>query len=143
MSRETKKITIGEENYEFGHWTPDFALSMLTRLIKMVGEPVARMIVGAGEVAKEKGSMDAEMNEGDTAKIVGEMIGSLGMRLTEDEVRKFFRDAQEQMLVKGQPTKPIYDAHYAGRIGHLMKVTKAQLEHQFSDFLEFLPALKS
>lgn len=143
MSRELKEITIGEENYTLGQWEPDFALKMLTRFIKMAGEPMAKMIIESGKLVEEAGGLDEEVSDAKMSSVVGSMLVSLGSRLDEDEVVKFFADAQEQILCKGKPTKSIYKAHFAGRIGHLMLVTKAQMQHQFSDFLELLPALKS
>lgn len=137
MAREIKDVTIGEHKYTFGHWDPDHGLSMFTRLIKMVGEPLAKVLVGASEVAAKGGGLDADIKEEDYAVVVGDLMSSLGMRLQEDEVKTFFRDAQRQLTCDGK--QPTYEVHYAGRIGHLMLVTKAQCQHQFSDFLELLP----
>lgn len=144
MSRDMLEKQIGDHKYTFGCWDPDFALDMFTRFIKMAGEPMAKAIIGATKVASEaEEGLDKEMNEGDMAQIMGEAMASLSMRLNKDEVKSFFRDAQEQILVDGKQAKEVYKVHYAGRIGHLMLVTKEQMRHQFADFLELLPALRS
>ena len=133
--RKPKDVKIGEHTYTFGYWGPDEALGRLTKLIKICGEPIARIIVGATSGAKESGKgLDAELDE---AKVIGDAISGLALKLNEVEVKAFFRECQDQMLCDNRQIE--YKTHYMGRPGHLVKVTIQQLRHQYSDFLELMP----
>jgi len=123
---------IDDKTYTFHYWEPEKALERLTKLIKLVGEPAAKLMIGAAKQKQEGGSiMDMDMN------IASDAIGSLAMRLGESEVKGFIIECQDQLLCNNGPIH--FNQHYKGKIGHLMKVTLAQVRFQFADFLEYLP----
>ena len=144
MARENKELEIGTEKYTLTHWDPDHAMSMLVRFIKLAGEPLAKMIVGAVDVAKEsEEGMDKELTSADQAQFMSDALGSLALRLNEGDVKTFFRDAQKGVISKDGKLSDsgVYMVHFTGRPGQLMKLTMENMRHQFQDFLELLPGL--
>lgn len=138
--KEPSIVPIGDHKYEFRNWEPELGLRMLTRLIKLVGEPAAKAIIGLKNEADKTGKgLDGEIPEGMDAMIGGEVIASLAKNLDEEDVIKFVRESMTEAFVDGKPLAGQYKAHFLGRPGLLLKVVKAQLQHQLSDFLELLP----
>ncbi len=135
--RKSTDLKLKDETYTFGQWETDLGLSMLTRLIKLVGEPLAKIIIGSAGAEEGKSGLDTDIGD---AAFVADAIAGLALRLDEDMVKTFFRDAMEQAICNGQPID--YDNQFRGRIGLLMKVTFHQVRHQFSDFLEFAPVIR-
>jgi hypothetical protein len=134
MSRELGESTIDGKKYQASHWPVDKATKMLAKLIKILGEPLAMVIMGASENKPEGGSvLDVSMNDVNMDAI-GTAIKGLASRLDEDEVVKIFRDCLESgVLCEGK--KFDYNTHFMGRIGHMMRVMIFVLKHQYQDFL--------
>lgn len=138
--KEPTQKTIGEHSFEFRNWNPEHGLRMLTRLIKICGEPAARAIITIGETAQqsEKG-LDAEVDNAAKMKMASAAISSLAMNLDEDNVVQFVNDCFQEAYWKGKPLASVKDVVFVGRPGLQLKVVQAQLQHQLSDFLELLP----
>lgn len=141
--RKIEELKIGDETYLFGHWDPEHALRMFTRLVKLIGEPMARILIGVTNETKKKGGLDKEISEEEQLALVGPAITSLAARLDEDEVVSFFKDAQEQVKCGGVEVRNEFKHHYTGKLGAMMTVTIHQVRFQFKDFLGLLPVLKS
>lgn len=133
MRKISEKVIDGKK-YMIGHWPVDTQLTMMTRLIKLLGEPLAMIIMG-GEGSK-KSILDVKLD----GSVIGPAISALSLRLHEDEVKQMFRDAVSGVKCDGKDIE--FNTHFMGRIMHLMKVATFCLRHQYQDFLEELPALK-
>lgn len=137
--REMGKSEIDGEKYQVGDWPVDKATGMLTKLVKLLGEPIAMVLLGAIKDQKEGESlmdMDVEKLKGD---VIASAFKGLASRLDEREVQQMFREFTTDILHSGK--KVDYDAHFMGRIGHLFRVSVFVLRHQYSDFLGGNPAL--
>lgn len=143
--RKTSTKSIDGHKYEVGHWDIDKQLGVMTRLIKLLGEPLARTLMGAVSEAN-KSEKNAGKKVGmkdlldmDLSKHLNEAVSALIMRLNEDEVKQLLRDVTTDLLCDNKPV--VYDTHFMGRIGHLLKVAVFCIRHQYSDFLDVLPGL--
>jgi len=124
---------IGGHNYSVGYWDVDTSTATLTRLFKILGEPLGKVLLGALE-GKEEGQslLDVKLDE-NQGKFLSEAISGLSMRLNEDEVKNLLRQCCKQLLCDGKQID--YNTHFMGKIGHLFKVCLFVLRHQYSDFL--------
>ena len=145
MSENQAKMKMGEftidgVKYQCGTWDIDTATDTLTRLVKLLGEPLVMVLMGAVDSQKSKGgsgSISGLLNT-DIEDIKTEAIASafkgLSMRLNEDEVKQLLRQCcGQQLLANGKQV--VYDEHFMGRIGLLLKCTMQVLRHQYRDFL--------
>ena len=128
-----KEVTIDGKKYSFGYWDVDTSTEYLTKLIKLLGEPLAMILLGAVD-KKEEGQSLMDI---DTSQIKGDAIAAafkgLASRLSEDEVKQIMRQCANGVLCDGK--KIDYNSHFMGKIGHLFRVALANLKHQYSDFL--------
>ena len=104
-------------------------LAIFTRLIKLVGKPFAAL--------SNSGGLDAEVS----AKLLGLALEALAENLDEEVVQKTIKDLMKSAIVNGQQASKIFDVHFAGRMGHMMKVLVFILEVQYKDFLDGLGGL--
>ena len=109
---------------------PDKALKILTRLVKVVGEPLA--------VFAEAGGLEAAV----TGDLIKKAVQSLGEKLDEDDVVKTVMELMDCVIIGGKQGKAVFNVHFAGNLGHLFKVLAAVLEVQFGDFLGEIVALR-
>ena len=137
--REMGQSEIDGKKYQVGHWPVDKATGMLTRLVKLLGEPLAMVLLGAINEKKDGSSVldvDVKNLKGDA---IAAAFKGLATRLDETEVKKMFREFTVDILCDGK--KVDYDAHFMGQIGHLFRVSVFVLRHQYQDFLAASPAL--
>lgn len=131
------EFTIGDEKYQCGTWDVDTATDTLTKLVKLLGEPLVMVLMGAVESTKDKeGGLKALMNTDiDDLKTesIAKAFNGLAMRLNEKEVKDVLRLCTSQMLCNGKQIE--YNTHFMGRIGLLMRVAMQVLRHQYRDFL--------
>lgn len=135
--RKTSTSTIDGQKYEVGHWTVDKQIGIMTRLIKLLGEPLAMTFMGAMSGGKKdvKSILETDMTKG-----IGEAVRSLVLRLNEEEVKSLLREiATDSIICDNKPFD--YNTHFMGRIGHLLKVVMFSVRHQYADFLDVLPGL--
>lgn len=128
MARETIIKTIDEHKYEFYQFGAIQAVKVLTRLLKIIGEPIGMAITGVGK--KSKSILDQEIDK----DALGKAIRALTERLDDNEVLSLINALMEQVLCDGK--RIIFDTHFKGRIGHMFKVVKEAIEAQYSDFFE-------
>ena len=145
--REPTKATIGEIEYCVTPLNPIKGAKTLTRLLKIVGEPLAKIIKNA-KPSKDGGSiLDLEI-EGD---VLGIALEALVGKLEENEVERLLKDLLNSNHVTFSADGEEFlkmadiDAHFAGIGGGLMnmfKLLKVSLEANYSDFFGGLAALK-
>lgn len=137
MKKLSSKL-IDNHKYEVGHWALDKQIDVMVKLIKLLGEPVAHLIMGA---LQQKGSMKDVLNSQMSSQINSEAIKAFTSRLNETEIKQLLKECTEGLLCDGKQIS--YDVHFMGRIFHLLKVALFCIRHQYQDFLEGLPDLKS
>lgn len=112
-------VVIGEENYCITLFSPTKALKLLTRLTKMVGEPMAVMAAtadGKSPLELLPQAVKALMERMDDEGAVISLITNLLECVTKDK-------------------KAInIDLEFQGRLGDMMKLLSKVVEVQFEDF---------
>lgn len=124
---QLEKKTIEGQVYEFSKFGAKQALRMLTRLTKIVGEPLAI----AASAAKGDGEfLDRKVDP----QVIGKAVHALVTKLDENEVIDICEElAANGVLCNGKQI--IFDKHYEN-LGLLFKVLQAGLEVQYGNFLE-------
>ena len=108
-------------------FTATKSMDTLTRLLKVIGSPMAVMI-GAGA--------DAQVN----ADLLSKAILALTQGLSSDRAMSdMAKDLLETTRCDGKQI--LFDTHFAGRIGHLFRVLAMVIEVQWKDFFSDLTAL--
>lgn len=121
--------------YEFQIFGAKHALKTLTKLTKIIGEPLTLAFTALGVGDKDnkgKGLLDRKID----GVMLGVAVKALTTRMDEDEVLDLIEElaGKDNLLCDGK--KVIFDSHYEGKLGHLMRVVGAALEVQYGDFLE-------
>lgn len=141
MARELVQRKVDGSLYEFEQFGATHSLKILTKLTKLIGEPLTlaftAMLDGEKKLGAEveapatkKSILDRKIN----GKMLGEAVKALVDKLDEDEVLSLVQQlCAQSLLCDGK--KIIFDSHYEGRLGHLFKVLGAALEVQYGDFL--------
>jgi hypothetical protein len=119
---ETREID--GHNYEFYQLGAVKSLKILTRILKIIGEPIG-LITGEATV---KDFLKTELN----SDILGKALKALTDKLDEELVVNTIKELLEPVLCDGKRIQ--FDLHFQGRIGHLLKVVKAALEVNYKDF---------
>lgn len=132
---------IDGKTYSFGYWDVDTSTEYLAKLIKLLGEPIARVMLGVVE-KKEAGQsiLDVDTKNLNTEAVASAFQG-LALRLNEEEVKDLVRQCTRGILCDGK--KIDYQSHFLGKIGHMMRVCLANLKHQYADFLAASPGGES
>lgn len=137
--RKTTEVTIDNAKYTIGHWHIDKQTDTLVKLIKLLGEPLVYMMVGA---KKPQDAVQSFIDREIDVDGIGKAVAALTLRLGEADVKALLRDmVTDQVLCDGKQFD--YNTHFMGRLGHLMKVAVAVVRHQYADFLDVLPVLSS
>lgn len=143
--RKMHEKEIDGVQYSMYEMNPFKSAPLLTRILKLLGNPLAKMIQGAKQ--KEGGSfLDADIS-GD---LMGEAIKELTERLNEKDVNKLMQDLLVKDLITFQtedmdaPKKIVNIENHFGKFGllHLFKVVRFSLEVNFGDFFGGLAELK-
>lgn len=137
--RELAKIEIDNHTYEFSQFTTTESLRTLTKLTKILGEPMILAISSIFKGSKEKltaedvkrSLLDREIN----TDVLAQAVRVLMEKMDEDEViglvKKLVTDRTSCDM------KPInFDTHFMGELGHLVKVVKAALVVQYGNFFD-------
>lgn len=99
------------------------ATKLLVKLGKMLGPAFAA-------IARGEGGIDREI---DGALFAG-AVSALFASADPDEVDAILKELAEVTLADGKGLRPIYDIHFAGKIGRLMKWAAFALQVQYEDF---------
>lgn len=116
-----KELTIDGEDYKIHMLPPSRAFKLAVRLTKFIGEPVAAMAASAGDGEK-------------VAAVLPAAIKSLMNNLDEDGTLSLIQQLLESVTQKNKQLN--FEHHFAGRLGHMLKLTTKVVEVQFSDFFE-------
>lgn len=139
---------IDGQTYEIWHLPTEQAIKMLTKLTRIVGEPIGKAVSG---LKSDNGSiLEADVD----FDFIGEAIGILTNKLDEDEILGIVKTMLAYVNKKNEKSGFVgvsLEIDFQGKIMHLLNVIRAALEHNFSDFFagikfslkEVLPALKS
>lgn len=127
--------TIGEFDYVIHVMTPTISIKLLTKIMKLLGEPFAEM---AGAARSAKGKDEAKQK---AAAMLPAAVKALCNRMDEDEVVALIKQLMKTAHINNQPVQ--FERHFQGRLGHLMKVIWIVLEVQYEDFLTALTDLMS
>lgn len=135
MARELIKKIIDGSEYEFQQFGAKQSLKLLTRVLKIIGEPMALSVEafeGEGKLLDRKIS----------GKGLALAAKALTERLDQDEVVDLLTQfcSHPACLCDGKQVE--FNTHYEGRLGHLFKVFQAALEVQYQDFFGALSELR-
>lgn len=135
--REPQRHTIGDVQYSITPMSPIKASKLLTKLLKLLGEPLAKL----AESKKAGVSiMDQEVN----GELISQALGALTDKLDENEMEAVLRrifhgelityceGGDEKWHKMGDP-----DGHFSrhGGMSAMFKLAKVVLEVNYSDFL--------
>ena len=131
--RELVTERIDDNEYEFLQIPVKQSLRILTRLLKLVGEPMGQ---AAGAFGNGTGGniLDREIN----FDLLGKAMGALTEKLDEDLVVNTISELLEHVNVKndgGCFVRMDMELFFGRRIGHLLKVVRKTLEVNYADFL--------
>lgn len=128
MSQLDAKVeTIDGATYEVRMLPATRAQKLLVRLGGMLGPAFAKLA----------GSADGQNEEVD-AEAFGAAVTALFASADEASVDSVLKELAAVTLVDGKALAPIYDVHFAGRIGTLFKWATFALRVQFADFFDAL-----
>lgn len=123
-----KDFTIDGISYRIQMLPAEQGMKILTRLLKMVGEPLAELI-------KVQGQRDKIF------EILPMAIKTLVMKLDDDEVLQLAKELTS-CVIKGNTSATLdreFNLYFRGKYGHLMKVLLEVVKYNYSDFLDVLP----
>ena len=143
--RKPHERDIDGVSYVMYEMNPFKSSALLTRLIKLLGKPIASLIAG---IEKKEGESILEGNLDE--KLIGLAVEELSIRLNEKEVEKLMKDLMPAGLItykteEMEEHKKIsnLDNHFGKfNLLHLFKVVKFALEVNFGDFFGGLAELK-
>lgn len=125
-----KSVTVDGVNYEIGRMPTSKAITLLTRLIKISGAPLARAFKtdGGGETSPVASLADAHLE-----KFIGPMIEGISERLDENMVLSLLKELISYVGAQGGQQIQ-FELHFQGRIFHLLKVAAEVLKYNYADF---------
>jgi len=112
--------------YQVNMWHPDKAMLNLAWVVKLVGEPVITILVQVDSLKELMDKVDSE--------VLVPAIKSLITQINEKEFVEKVNSFTEEMLCDGKPV--VYETHFLGYPGHLMKVIYFVLKAQYADFFD-------
>ncbi len=118
--------SIAGRKYEFQKFGAKKSVKLLTRLLKLVGEPLSIAVGATGGGKLFESNLDP--------KILSSAVRVLVDKLDEDEVLDLIEEftANDNVLCDG--VRVNFDNHYEGKLPELFKVLAAALEVQYGNF---------
>lgn len=151
MAKTPKTYRIGDTEYAFYPMSPERSIKMLTRLTKVLGEPLVRVLAGVvtsqgeGEDQSKPATDDRNLlmdslKRESAREAITEAVSTLASRLDEDQVVDTIKTLISSAEIKrpgDNGTRRInFEADYAGRIGELMMATRYAIEAEYGDFFD-------
>ena len=130
MPKELIEKTIDGETYQIGQATTSKQLVLLTRLNRLILEPLGSL-AGSAEKFTDLENMQLDIKAATAA---------LAKNLDEKIVLATVKELLEVVIYNGQVVG--FDVHFQGRLGHMFKVVYAVLEAQYADFFEGLSGFR-
>ena len=116
-------VVIGENTYEIQHFMPKKAISILTRLLNILG----------GGVVGLDGGIDK-----DVLSALPKVIGELFARMDETKVNKLIDDMMSDVFLGIQPVQ--WEIQFQGKLEDLFELLSHVMRVQYSGFLDKLAA---
>ena len=144
-----QEFEVDDVKYQTLHMPTLKSLKILTRLQKILSEPVGKAI-SAFKIDNNQGQEKKENEENEEKKekgffdqnikmdFLGEAVTALGERLDEDVVVSTIKEILVSVEYKnesGKYAKVDFDFHFLGKIGRLYKVVWNVLKINYEDFL--------
>lgn len=127
-----KEYTIDGIQYTIQMLPAEQGLKVCSRLLKLIGEPLAELIKVQGDKTK-------------IFEVLPLAIKSLIQNLHEEEVVALAKTLCSCVSKAGTSANldREFNLYFRGRYGHLFKILKEVVEYNFSDFLDVLPLAKT
>lgn len=128
METTTKDLVIDDVNYKIHLFAAEQGLKVLTKLIKLVGEPIMELAKGGADQAE-------------IMKNLGGAIRSLAGRLNEEEVVSLMKLLMGKVTVDGEGGNTLdkkFNTYFQGKIGLMFKISVEVVNHNYADFLDVL-----
>lgn len=122
----TRKVEVDGVTYTLQKFTARKGLGMLTRLFKLIGEPMSAFAA----------AMDKDIGE-----VIPQAVKALVERMDETATITLIEDILKGVTIGGGSQQPTLDTHFQGELGHLFKLLMKALEFQYGDFLSALAAV--
>ena len=137
MSQDTPHTKrIGQHEYQVYMLPPLDAMDLLVDLSKVAG-PTLGKLVDAVKGAFGEGGIESVMDI-DTSDLSGDMISGaiaeLVDRLDKRMLRELIGTLSNKTLMDGKRLNAVFDAHFAGHLGEMMRWIVFALEVQYRDF---------
>jgi hypothetical protein len=128
MGNKYYEHIIDNEKYIFYMLKPRISLSLLTKLIKIIGPGIGKAFPSS---IKAKDILETDID-------IGSLFHELSNKIDEKEVQEIIDILFSQVMHSGEGELlkgMAYDNLFSGRIKHLLKVVLKALEVQYNDFL--------
>lgn len=136
--------TIDGRLYQFHQLSPKESLRTLTRLYKILGQPIAMGMAAfmGTQQEKSKQKKGADPLKGLDTDMLTRAVAVMAEKMDEDVVINLIENlcASDHCLCDGVRVTTL--EHYSGELGHMFKVLAAALEVQYGNFLGVLLDLK-
>ena len=134
-----QEVVINGHKVFFGDWPTEKSVSILTWMARSFGGAIGAF-VAVGAATEGKADKEDELSES-IERVLAPAIDGIFTKLDDADVNYRLQQivADSDLLVDGQQV--VYNQFYSKKLGLLMKVLKAQLEYQYSDFLGELLSL--
>lgn len=128
MGIEQKDFSLDGETYRITMFPADQGLKVLTKLVKLVGEPMM-------EMAKMQQDKEAMFDH------LASAIRSLSLKLDDENVVSLCKQLSSCVIKDGDGSMTLdrkFNTHFSGRLGHMFKLMVEVVNFNFADFLDVL-----
>lgn len=126
--REVKQVEIGGVEYSLGQIPAMKSWKLMTRLLKIVGGPLANAANGKSD----------DLLDMDVGQIIGPLVENLDSPDAESIVKELLKYAWVNVDGQSKQVDTIADTHFAGRIGDMVELIIEQVKFQYSDVFQKL-----
>ncbi len=134
--REPQSKVIDGVTYEVQMLPGTKSWKMLLRLGKMIGPALGKVIDGS------EGSLQNLMNADLSEVFIGEALTALTERMDEAEVEIIIQQLAECTIVDNKPLKGIFELHFQGNPGALLKWLAFAVQANFAPFSNALASVQ-
>lgn len=127
MGIEQKDFSLDGESYVITMFPADQGLKVLTKLVKLIGEPMM-------ELAKMNNDKQAMFDH------LGSAIRSLALRLDDENVVAICKQLSGCVIHGGgsMTLDKKFNTHFSGKLGHMFKLMVEVVNFNYADFLDVL-----
>lgn len=127
MGKKEVEREIDGEVYTFHMLKPRKSLTLLTKIVKLLGPSIGKAF---SKEVKVKEILNADIN-------IGDAVIEFSSKLDDDRVQYIIDVLLTQVIHHGKGTlsnEVAYDELFSGRLKHLFKVVTKAMEVQYADF---------